>query len=312
MRTRFNSESAYNRAVRDLAARLARGGAAIAFEAAADLCIRLPAARDRPALLAEAGAIASALEGMGVKASRDLVLEGAAAFYGLRSWDALSAKLPRQPAGAVVEEAEDFLARLVRTGPHLLHEAGGGGRRMLLATSYYHPDDCRPEARRVIVELDLGGGPGYRVEVREGLGASAAVIDSRLAAEEPGSRKEADHAASELAGLHMFPCPTADAASRAEREAARKLRQAGFEVEGAGGGTSLWASKGKDNPGGTTFLISDEDGATHRFGDGVPVLLGIYPPGDGGDAVLADYPDLDAALAAVRAYQPPGAAPGRR
>jgi hypothetical protein len=88
---------------RAFAARLARGGRPADARAVEDACLVLAAARTRDSLIDAAGAAAALLAKRGCVADKNLVLEAAAAFRGMRSWDALSAAMPRSAKGGKAE-----------------------------------------------------------------------------------------------------------------------------------------------------------------------------------------------------------------
>lgn len=96
MRTQF-TPALMARAVRDFGHRLQRGGVAPSADQLVEACLPLPAATNRATLLAAVDAAVGVLAVADKAPARQLVMEAAAAFFGLRNWDALAAAMPKTP-----------------------------------------------------------------------------------------------------------------------------------------------------------------------------------------------------------------------
>ncbi len=273
---------------------------------------------DRTTVLSATDDLVARLARNGVAVDRALALEAVAAFMGVRDWNTLSRMLPKGQGGAkrglkapkarqapraagTVEMVLDATGFLVRSP--VVTRSG----RVDLQTSwtYFHPDDCRHDARRIEIHY-TGSGPLQvgSVSVVEGAGSSMRVLTLQPITQ---GRKEAEFVASELALAHLRDCPASvDAASAGERAAARMLREAQFDVEYFSGGTSAWSKRCSVI---SRYLIGHRDGGDHRIDD-PDGPVGLLLENEDGGYVQTEAPSLRAALQAVRADAMAGHLPG--
>lgn len=299
------------RTLHAFAERLQRAGVAVPPAQLLLLTRHLDPAATRPAVLAAADAMLQALTGAGIACSKSKLLEAIAAARGARSWAALDAVLPRPSAPAVpgataarIEEQADRLGGLIWL------DYGTVTRRGVPSweCGWLHPEDCRPEARRILLKLGIGEDRAMaRVAVVEGFGRSLRVLAEVVT---HGGRKEAEWEANILAERWLTaPPPAATPEEQSERNASRLLCQAGFCPELLGQ-AHAWVRRADPR----RFTLYNEEDGRERVSLAGPVVLEVVEEGWDEEESYA-YRMLSKALtkaAALELEGPHKGAPGLR
>jgi hypothetical protein len=254
MRTDFNEQHTYDRAVRDFVSRLSKGGASVSFDAAAIACMGMGFAKTRRELLSQADVVTAFLSAKGAAVDKNLALEAAAAFFGTRNWDTLSASLPRHvESGAEVASSADTL--------HLFERHEGRTPLGDEALWWYAIADYSKHVA-VIAKDDC-------IVVR-GVSGDQVIDEVTFAPDQDGFRKEAEWHANIIISRLMF----------GNFRAAAAFFAGGFRVSPYAGTFTAWHKRIVVDGHELDIFMTDAGGKTHEVDIDDEVCCAIHADGN--------------------------------